>query len=168
MMIRRTHNRADDFDAGPGAAGIAGVFAVEAIALRAETFVAPVERRYLTPEELAVIRQGEPEPPKRPVVIDRSPQQMREAGRRGAAATARTRRIRSHVLGRPRTFTDAAFLDALRETHGSQVRAAESLGVSRSAVRKRLRQLRAAGPLPADVSALLRGPGGWWRWEKAA
>lgn len=150
----------------PAPAHIDSVRAVNTIALAAEAYVSPVERRYLTPEELAVIRQSDPEPVRVPqpvyaLTVTPDLPERRARGGRNAALT------RSRIIGRPRLFTDAELFDALIHHRGSQSRAALALGFSRSAIRKRIRHLRDTGTMPAEVSAVLRGPGGHWRWEAA-
>lgn len=117
-----------------------------------------VERRHLTADELAAIRAMEPPDPA-PVIYRES---------REPKARVYVHRHPNQNVGGKRAFTDMELFVALVDADGRQNVAAETLGVHRSTVKNRLRSLRNSASLPDDVLQVLRGPGGHWRWDKAA
>lgn len=163
MIARRGDRTVTDM--GPCPAGVEALNAY-AYALGDTTWGSEIERRPATPEELARL-DGDPEP--EPVrLLVRTPEQLDESRRRGGAATAVTRsKPRRTEMGRPRLYSDAEMLLALRECLGNQSRAARLLGMSKGGWLRRMRRMRDAG-LPADIEASLRRPGGLYGWERAA
>lgn len=104
-----------------------------------------VERRFLDPEALALLRALDAPPPPpapaRPVRGVLSRTEAQRSGDRGRAIQHRS----------CATASDWTVVETLRATGGNISAAADLLHFSASAMWRRVGQLRAAGRLPADV-----------------
>lgn len=145
-MIVRTGNRSST-DLGPAPANVSGLYAINTIALVSEVSVSPVERRYLSREELAAIHEADARLDLPPVPT------ITPAERREATVKARKRGGDSAAAARYAERCDAVW-DALRASAGNVTAAAVLLGRDRSRVRYAI--LRKTPP--ADVAALLAAP----------
>lgn len=128
-MIVRTGNRTAT-DLGPGPAHVNGVYAINTIALVSAVSVSPVERRYLSREELAAINEDEPAPPVAPG---------------------------KHKKLRPLRDDDRLW-DGLRQARGNVTYAAALMGRSRATIRQNLIVRQQRGVVPPDVAWLLAHP----------
>lgn len=155
-MIVRGGNRTVT-DLGPAPARIAGIYAVNTIATAPETHVAPVERRYLSREELARIHEDDALLDPQPVPVNitlpvkvRAPKPVPTPNHQLLAEAAAARAARAEAVW-----------EALRSSGGNVAGAAALLGKDRSRVRYAIH----THTPPADVVELLahpaRGNLGW-------
>jgi hypothetical protein len=137
-----------------------------------------IERRFLSPDELALIRERDqaPPPPKVKAIvgvikqheIDRRREQMRaERIARAAAkrdadraellarriAERETRPLRTRPTGRNK-LNDDDVVAVLRELRGNRAGAAKRLGVANQTLRQRVDVMRRYGLLPEDVAQM--------------
>lgn len=150
MILRDGHRHTVDH--GPSAGKVDGLDSVNAMALRAEAFSAPVERRYLDAATLAAKRAEDAPQRRAPVTVVREPAALRASALRGAEATRR------RYVGPAPKHSDAALWEALRMARGRYRIAGRLLGQEHNLIRDRVARRLRDGLIPDDIRELLAHP----------